>query len=81
LNSRPTTSNISLKMEVKLKLVIFDLDGTVVENSYDWPAIRRELGIQGGSILAYLDSLPEPERSENMHFSISSKRNRPKIRC
>ena len=63
LNSRPTAGNIILKMEAKLKLVIFDLDGTVVENSYDWPAIRKELGIPGGSILAYLESLPEPERS------------------
>lgn len=51
-------------MMMSLKLVIFDLDGTVVENSYDWPAIKQQLGVQGGSILAYLDSLPEPERSE-----------------
>ncbi|MCR4395811.1 MAG: HAD family hydrolase [Candidatus Saccharicenans sp.] len=49
---------------MSLKLVIFDLDGTVVENSYDWPVIRQQLGVQGGSILAYLDRLPEPERSE-----------------
>ncbi|MGQ9801231.1 MAG: HAD family hydrolase [Candidatus Saccharicenans sp.] len=49
---------------MSLKLVIFDLDGTVVENSYDWPAIRQQLGVRGGSILAYLDSLPEPERSD-----------------
>lgn len=49
---------------MNLKLVILDLDGTVVENSYDWPAIRRELGVQGGSILTYLESLPEPQKSE-----------------
>lgn len=48
---------------MKLKLVIFDLDGTVVENSYDWPAIRKELGVPAGSILAYLDTLPEPQKS------------------
>lgn len=46
-----------------VRLVIFDLDGTVVENNYDWPLIRRVLGVEGDSILSYLDSLPEPERS------------------
>jgi len=49
---------------MNLKLVIFDLDGTVVENYYDWPSIRKELGVEAGSILAYLDGLPEPQRSE-----------------
>ncbi len=46
-----------------LRGVIFDLDGTVVENAYDWPRIREELGTGQTSILAYLDSLEEPERS------------------
>jgi phosphoglycolate phosphatase len=46
-----------------LKGVIFDLDGTVVENDYDWPRIREEIGTGQTSILAYLDSLAEPERS------------------
>ncbi|HOM94295.1 MAG TPA: HAD family hydrolase [Candidatus Saccharicenans sp.] len=49
---------------MKTKLVIFDLDGTLVENNYDWAAIRQELGLNSGSILAYLDSLPEPDRSQ-----------------
>lgn len=49
---------------MSLKVVIFDLDGTVVENNYDWPAIRQQLGVRSGSILAYLDSLPEAEREE-----------------
>ncbi|MCX8159310.1 MAG: HAD family hydrolase [Candidatus Saccharicenans sp.] len=56
--------NIIIEMNMNLKLVIFDLDGTVVENSYDWPAIRKELGVPAGSILAYLDSLPDPQKSE-----------------
>ncbi|MDD8030706.1 MAG: HAD-IA family hydrolase [Acidobacteriota bacterium] len=47
-----------------IRLAIFDLDGTIVENSYDWAAIRKELGLESGSILAYLESLPEPQRSE-----------------
>ncbi len=46
-----------------LKAVIFDLDGTVVENSYDWPKIRQELETDDTSLLGYLDSLAEPERS------------------
>jgi HAD superfamily hydrolase (TIGR01509 family) len=48
---------------MKLRGVIFDLDGTVVENDYDWSRIREELGTGGTSILAYLDSLEGPERS------------------
>lgn len=42
---------------------IFDLDGTVVENSYDWPRIKEELEVEGLSILDYLGRLEEPERS------------------
>jgi HAD superfamily hydrolase (TIGR01509 family) len=48
---------------MRLKAVIFDLDGTVVENSYDWSGIRAELGTKSSSILEYLAALPEPERS------------------
>jgi len=46
-----------------IKAVIFDLDGTVVENSYDWPKIRRELGNTEVSILQYIWGLEEPEQS------------------
>ena len=48
---------------MSLQGVIFDLDGTVVENDYDWPRIREEIGTGQTSILGYLDSLAEPERS------------------
>jgi hypothetical protein len=48
---------------MKIKGVIFDLDGTVVENSYDWLRIREELGTGATSILTYLDSLEGTERS------------------
>lgn len=48
---------------MRLKGVIFDLDGTIVENDYDWARIRQELGTGETSILAYLDALAEPERS------------------
>jgi HAD superfamily hydrolase (TIGR01509 family) len=46
-----------------LGCVIFDLDGTVVENSYNWPRIKEELGSGGAPILPYLEGLDEPERS------------------
>jgi len=48
---------------MRIKGVIFDLDGTVVENNYDWPRIREELETGETSILAYIDSLVEPDRS------------------
>jgi HAD superfamily hydrolase (TIGR01509 family) len=48
---------------MRIKGVIFDLDGTVVENDYNWTRIREELGTGATSILGYLDSLEEPERS------------------
>jgi pyrophosphatase PpaX len=48
---------------MKKRGVIFDLDGTVVENSYDWRLIREEIGAGETSILSYLESLEEPERS------------------
>ncbi len=49
---------------MKLKGVIFDMDGTVVDVTYDWPKIRAELNTQGKPILMYLKSLEEPEKSE-----------------
>jgi HAD superfamily hydrolase (TIGR01549 family) len=49
---------------MKLKGVIFDMDGTVVDVTYDWNEIREELNSQGKPILFYLKSLEEPEKSE-----------------
>lgn len=49
---------------MKLQCVIFDMDGTVVDVSYDWRRIKEELMTRGKPILAYLNSLKEPERSE-----------------
>jgi len=44
--------------------VIFDMDGTVVEVSYDWKKIKEELQTQGAPILSYIQRLKEPEKSE-----------------
>ncbi|NIM60041.1 MAG: HAD-IA family hydrolase [Candidatus Aminicenantes bacterium] len=49
---------------MKLKCVIFDMDGTVVDVTYDWGQIRAELDTQGKSILFYLNSLEEPDKSK-----------------
>lgn len=49
---------------MKLQCVIFDMDGTVVEVSYDWKRIKEELMTRGKPILAHLNNLKEPERSE-----------------
>jgi HAD superfamily hydrolase (TIGR01509 family) len=49
---------------MKLRGVIFDMDGTVVDVPYDWNEIKAELATQGKPILAFLSSLEEPEKSE-----------------
>jgi HAD superfamily hydrolase (TIGR01549 family) len=45
-----------------IEAVIFDMDGTLVDSSYDWPAVRRRLGVTGPSIIDELNGLQEPER-------------------
>jgi len=49
---------------MKIRAVIFDMDGTIVDVSYDWQQIKKELNTGGKPILHYLISLKEPERSE-----------------
>jgi len=46
-----------------ISAVVFDMDGTLVDSTYDWPAIRRHLGVTGASIIDDLNGLPEPDRS------------------
>ncbi len=45
-----------------IRAVLFDMDGTLVHTTYDWPAIRRQLGIDHPSIIDGLNGLPLPER-------------------
>jgi HAD superfamily hydrolase (TIGR01509 family) len=47
---------------VGIEAVVFDLDGTLIDSEYDWPAIRRRLGVTSVSIIDELNGLPEPER-------------------
>ncbi len=47
---------------MKIRGVIFDMDGTLFESNYNWQEIRRELGVKGKLILEYFETLPEEER-------------------
>ena len=47
----------------RVRAVVLDMDGTLMRSRYDWPEIRRRLGITGRSILDELEALPEPTRS------------------
>jgi|GEM_PF-19114 len=44
--------------------VVFDMDGTLIDSDYDWPAIRRRLGVAGRSIIDDLNGLSAGERTE-----------------
>jgi HAD superfamily hydrolase (TIGR01549 family) len=52
--------------ETVIRGVIFDLDGTLFDADYDWPAIRGELGASrsDGTILDYLQTLPPEQARE-----------------
>jgi HAD superfamily hydrolase (TIGR01549 family) len=43
---------------------IFDMDGTIVDVSYDWKKIKEELETGGKPILSHIRDLSEPERSK-----------------
>jgi HAD superfamily hydrolase (TIGR01509 family) len=46
-----------------VRAVVFDMDGTLIESDYDWPEIRRRLGVTGRSIIDDLNGLSDPERT------------------
>lgn len=48
---------------MRIKGIIFDMDGTIVDVPYNWPEIRAELDTQGESILSHIQGLSEPLRS------------------
>jgi len=45
-----------------IRAVLFDMDGTLIDSPYDWPAIRRRLGVEGRSLIDGIEALPERER-------------------
>lgn len=46
----------------QVKVIGFDLDGTLVKTNLDFHAIRKDLGIPEGDTLRYISSMPEPQR-------------------
>ena len=65
---------------MKLKGLIFDLDGTIVDAPYDWPRIRDELDTGGLPILKHLELLDEPERSRKWEVLEAYEKRRPRTR-
>lgn len=51
---------------MEIKGFLFDMDGTVVDVSYDWKKIKRELNTGGKPILSYIESLDEPLKSDKL---------------
>lgn len=43
---------------------IFDMDGTLIDSTYDWQAIKSSLGTHGRSIIDDLNGMKSPEREE-----------------
>lgn len=52
----------------RVRAIIFDLDGTVVEAPYDWKEIRRQMGIDQASILSTLNGLKGPEKLQKLRL-------------
>jgi HAD superfamily hydrolase (TIGR01549 family) len=48
----------------KIKGVIFDMDGTLVDAPYDWKNIKEELNTRGKPILTHIQGLTEPEKTQ-----------------
>ena len=44
------------------RLVIFDMDGTLTKPAIDFDGIRAEIGIESGTILEALESMPPDQR-------------------
>ncbi len=49
---------------MKIKGIIFDLDGTLIDADYDWKKVREMLDIKEGSILSNFEKLPPLEREK-----------------
>ncbi len=62
MTTRQTAGNGSAP--VRIRGVVFDMDGTLVHQAIDFDAIRREIGLPTGTpLLEAMDRLPPPERA------------------
>jgi len=57
-----------MNQKSRIKCVIFDMDGTIVDVPYDWTQIKKELNTGGKPILNYLEQLEEPERTKKWNI-------------
>jgi len=71
-SSRPTSRPASARGRTdanprqsggRVRGVLFDMDGTIVDVPYDWPHIKAELESGDIPILSYLSKLEEPKKS------------------
>lgn len=70
---RSAVSNQNNKKEEplsRIKAVLFDMDGTVVDVPYDWTRIKARLNTGGDPVLSFLSKLKEPEKSEKWRILI-----------
>lgn len=59
----PRDEIVRLTRFSRLRGVLFDMDGTLVDSHYDWPAIRAELGMPDGDFINGISARAEPDRS------------------
>jgi HAD superfamily hydrolase (TIGR01509 family) len=59
----PRDELLKISVMEGIRAVILDMDGTLIDSTYDWPEIRRQLGVVGSSIIDDLNGLAEPDRS------------------
>jgi len=61
MTNAPRDDSTRARPPQRLRAVLFDLDGTLVTSTLDFPAIRRAIGVVDGSILEHIESLPPDE--------------------
>ncbi len=47
-----------------IRIIMFDLDGTLLDSHYDWPKIRADIGVPHGTIVDYIAQLTGKARQK-----------------